>query len=222
MRGGGIVIAAQPEGHPTTFYEGAHWPPVEGTHRLHDVPPGSELELLEERGEWVCVRWRPDHGPPLDGWAKKRNVRIETLQGKINRLKGLGGVMPLGHGRLMEGELPKLTGELITRMKATIQGGRSWITGTKEQWEKLVGQYAQDGQPLDPGWILLEGEPGVQRELDSNEKTLLGKWAFGAEGECPDGCVKQYVAEGLVVDGNLPVGIKGEGGKVHKLVLTYV
>jgi len=80
MRGGGggqprgIVIAAQPEGHPTTLYEGARWPPAKD--RVHDVPPGSELELLDEREEWVCVRWRPDRGPPLEGWAKTRNVAL--------------------------------------------------------------------------------------------------------------------------------------------------
>ena len=72
----GIVIAAQPEGHPTTLYEGARWPPAKGTHRRHDIPRGSELELLDEREDSVYVRWRPDRGPPLEGWAKTRNVKL--------------------------------------------------------------------------------------------------------------------------------------------------
>ena len=236
---GGKVIAAQPEGHPTTFYEGASGPPTEGTHRLHDMPPGSEMELLGEREEWVSVRWRP----PLDGWAKKRNVNIpepqpepeppaggaadahESLQERINSAKLEGRYMSHtpGAAERLRNRLQALNEQLITRMKATIKT-RDFLLAEKEQWDHVVAQnklFPGDGPAPDPGWILIEWEPGVIRELSREEKTLLVKWAEYVSVECPEGCIKSYVAEGLVVDENLPVGIKIQG-KIYKLVLTYV
>ena len=241
MRGGGIVIAENPEGYPTSFYEGEKLPEGGPT---HDISPGDKMELLDEKvhggEEWVKVR--TNNG--MVGWAKKRNVRREepepepepaaggaadadeSLQQKINKLKSEGRFMPqtLEAADRWRNSLQALNEELITRMKATIKS-RHFVLGDKAQWDTTVAQYKRyhrGEEPLDPGWILLQWKRGVPRELESDEKTLLGKWASDNSGNCPEGCVKQYIMDGLVVDDrNLPVGIKIQGVE-YKLVLTYV